>query len=387
MKILQIIRCLDIGQVGGGAELFAIRLSRALQNQQDTDVSICSFYRVGSKEEKIWAETLNLEGIKTFFATDKKRSLDLINIWKGFEAIEKFVTDEKIDVVQSHSYLGSVTSGLLKLSKKCKRAFRTVHINNESSISPYHIFIKTFLVNMFFPLTLDGEIGVSKSILNELEGRFLSRLNKGSIKIHYLPNGIDLNSIPGISALNNEMKSSRNGLNITSIGRLSEQKGFTYLVNAMKQLEKIIPQVRLEIIGDGEGRRDLEKLINDLELDSKVKLIGQLPQDSVLEKLAQSHLFVLSSLWEGLPTVVLEAMATKTPVIATDIPGTRELISNGISGWLVPPKNAKSLAEAIIYAYLNPLEGEKLAKNAYANLTQYDINQIARDYYGLYLNH
>jgi len=92
----------------------------------------------------------------------------------------------------------------------------------------------------------------------------------------------------------------------------------------------------------------------------------------------------LASLWEGLPTVILEAMAIKVPVIATAIPGTDELVQDGKTGWLVPPEDPVSLASAIIKAYQYPEEQELIVTNAYDNLKRFRIDMVAKQYYELY---
>ena len=102
------------------------------------------------------------------------------------------------------------------------------------------------------------------------------------------------------------------------------------------------------------------------------------------ERLLNFDLFVSSSLWEGLPTVIMEAMAVGLPVIATDIPGTREMISDGINGRLVPPGNIIALADAIITLIEDPQMREKFSKAGKEAVKQFSIEEIAKAYLQLY---
>jgi len=132
---------------------------------------------------------------------------------------------------------------------------------------------------------------------------------------------------------------------ILSIGRLTEQKAFDVLIRAFALVRKNQP-ARLLILGDGEERPALEALITNLGLGADVSLAGfvQNPYPYLL----RSKVFVLSSRWEGLPTVLVEALCLGAPIVATDCPGgSREILQDGRFGDLVPVENPFRLAEAI----------------------------------------
>lgn len=132
---------------------------------------------------------------------------------------------------------------------------------------------------------------------------------------------------------------------VLAIGRLTDQKAFDVLIRAFSFVRKI-RSVRLMILGEGENRLALEDLIRQLGLEQDVTLMGfvQNPYPFI----AHASLFVLSSRWEGLPTVLVEALRLGTPVIATDCPGgSREILKDGQYGKLVPVDEPLLLAEAI----------------------------------------
>ncbi|APG48203.1 putative glycosyl transferase [Phaeobacter porticola] len=136
-------------------------------------------------------------------------------------------------------------------------------------------------------------------------------------------------------------------LRIAAIGRFVEQKGQMVLIQAMARLVADHPDLHLALIGDGEMRPDLEAAIAAHGLDSHVTLTGWLAEAEVRTELARAQALVMPSFAEGLPMVVMEAMATARPVIATYIAGTPELVIPGETGWLVPAGDPEILAQAI----------------------------------------
>lgn len=132
---------------------------------------------------------------------------------------------------------------------------------------------------------------------------------------------------------------------IVAVGRLTPQKAFDVLIRAFSQVRNRRP-VRLLILGEGEDRPLLESLIKQLGLERDISLLGFV--QNPYPYMAHAALFVLSSRWEGLPTVLIEALYLGTPIVATDCPGgSREILKNGIYGRLVPVDCDQILADAI----------------------------------------
>ncbi|UWQ57564.1 glycosyltransferase [Leisingera caerulea] len=137
-------------------------------------------------------------------------------------------------------------------------------------------------------------------------------------------------------------------LRLAAIGRFVEQKGQMVLVRAMARLVQEIPDLHLALIGDGGMRADLEAEIARQGLGGNITLTGWLPEDGVRTELARSHALVMPSFAEGLPMVVMEAMAAARPVVATYIAGTPELVVPEQTGWLVAAGDEAALAEAVL---------------------------------------
>ncbi|TDK42133.1 glycosyltransferase [Antarcticimicrobium luteum] len=136
-------------------------------------------------------------------------------------------------------------------------------------------------------------------------------------------------------------------LRLVNIGRFSEQKGQVLLIEAMAALHAAHPGLHLTLVGDGELRGALERAIAAHGLDDAVTLTGWLDEAGVRRELAAAHALILPSFAEGLPMVVMEAMAAARPVIATYIAGIPELVRPGETGWLVPAGDAQALTDSV----------------------------------------
>lgn len=119
---------------------------------------------------------------------------------------------------------------------------------------------------------------------------------------------------------------------LLSVGRLVPYKGFQLVLESLKGLEE---DFSYYIIGDGPYKKDLERQAKSYGIGGKVRFLGALPKNEVREYLCASDLFILPSYYEGMSHVILEAMSSETPVLASDIPPNRELISEGKNGFLV----------------------------------------------------
>jgi glycosyltransferase involved in cell wall biosynthesis len=132
-----------------------------------------------------------------------------------------------------------------------------------------------------------------------------------------------------------------------AIGRLQAQKGFPVLLRAFASLRRDLPAARLEIAGDGTMRDELQALASELGLDDAVRFLGSLAYPELLARLRGWDAFVLSSLWEGLPLVVAEAMALERPMVATDVGSVAEIVADGETGLLVPGNDPAALADGM----------------------------------------
>ena len=162
---------------------------------------------------------------------------------------------------------------------------------------------------------------------------------------------------------------SNNIFQLINIGSLQPYKGQSYLIEACAQLRELDIPFHCRIIGEGENREQLTQQIDQLNLTNHVTLLGAKTQDEVRQLLSTADCYIQPSIitpegkMEGIPVVLMEAMATCLPVIATNISGIPELVQPGKTGYLVPPADAAALAKKIIHLFNNRNEALKLAEN------------------------
>jgi len=158
-------------------------------------------------------------------------------------------------------------------------------------------------------------------------------------KIQVLYNPIDIGKIQKLAEEPTD-ETVFDGHVIITVGRLTKQKGHIHLLSAFREVKKAIPEAKLIVIGEGELRSELEG-------QKDVHLLGW--QENPYKFLRRANVFVLSSLWEGLPTVLLEALACELPIVSFDCKsGPREILADGKYGVLVPEKDEHKLAQEIV---------------------------------------
>lgn len=190
-----------------------------------------------------------------------------------------------------------------------------------------------------------------------------------------IPNPITI-TIPQISTCENNK--------IISVGRLSEQKGFDMLINAWKIVSKKYPDWELNIYGEGELKGCLEKQIKDNVLGNSLHLCG--PTKNVVEKYAESSIYVMSSRFEGFGLVLVEAMSCGIPCISFDCPyGPSDIIRHNEDGLLVENGNIQKLADAIIYLIKNSFTRKQMGKKSFENSLRYSINNIMQQWTNLFI--
>ncbi len=161
-------------------------------------------------------------------------------------------------------------------------------------------------------------------------------------KVHVVHCGVDP-AVFAPSAARSEDESTR----ILSVGRLTRTKGQAVLLEAVRQLRERGVVTHTRIVGDGPKRADYERIAREKQLGDTVTFVGAVGQDAIGEEFAAADVFCLSSFAEGVPVVLMEAMAMGKPVVAPRIMGIAELVEDGVNGQLVPPGRADLLADAL----------------------------------------
>ena len=152
------------------------------------------------------------------------------------------------------------------------------------------------------------------------------------------------------------------GRRVLAVGRLDGHKGFKYLVDAARILRDRGIEFHLDIIGGGHLKHALQRRIDGHGLAEHVRLLGPKAQEEVKEHYLSAKVVAVSSLWEGLPNVLMESLSLGVPVVTTDVAGIPELVRDGEEGLLVPPKDPVALADGIVRLLDDPVLRARLAK-------------------------
>jgi colanic acid/amylovoran biosynthesis glycosyltransferase len=180
----------------------------------------------------------------------------------------------------------------------------------------------------------------------------------------------------------------RGPVRLLSVGRLAQVKGQAVLLRALRELRDRGIPFEATIVGDGPKRADLVRLASELDIQDQVEFTGAIGQDRIRWYYANSDIFCLSSFAEGVPVVLMEAMATGLPVVAPAVMGVAELVEDGLSGSLIRPGRADLLADAVQRLVEDPAARVALGEQGRRKVVEeFDIGASADALLELYSSH
>lgn len=382
IRVVQIIHSFAVASGGGGIARFATALSQALDRQR-FDVTVCALWRLGALSERVCIEELARAGIEARVATEWNGDRPYASFWRALQSIRSMLSNRPAHILHSHSEFGDVATVLLKATPKPSVILRTVHYpyRREWRKRPLR---RLLLTNFLYPLTFAAEIGVSQRVARTLNRRWIARILQHEAS--FIPNAVDLGRFEKVEvnvlAKRAALGIPPDALAVGSVGRLVEQKNYDGFLDAAAIVVREMPEVSFLLVGDGELADHLQAYAHRLGISEHVVFTG--PRSDVEEILASIDLFVSSSLWEGLPTVLMEAMASGLPAVATDITGNQDILRHRHNGWLVPPGDPEALAETIMEALRRPSAREQYARQALRDVEAFSISAVADAYAALY---
>lgn len=280
-------------------------------------------------------------------------------------ALSSFLKEKQAKIVHT---LDIRSNFLGRLAAKRARVPAVVATRHEMYYSAGFDFgkkVRRFLYLLLDRLTAhfcDLFIVVSRAIEQELIR--WERIPPRKIKLIY--NGIDLREMDRrASVLPRDEVANRLGLDeshlvVGSVGRLISEKGYETLVLAARAIVRSFPKVCFLLVGKGSDRQRLQELVEEFGLEDRFRFLGF--QEEPLRFVNLFDVFVLPSIHEGFGLTVLEAMAFQKPVVATRVGGIPEIVADGESGILVPPRNPEALAEAILTLLKNRTKATEMGK-------------------------
>lgn len=303
----------------------------------------------------IWPNRLHLLGYSKTMEADvalKKRAFFLLPALILFETLNlyKIVAKEKPDVINVHWILPNGLPALI-VSKLTGIPY-IITIPGTDAYLTYRFKLFGFLAKII----AENSIGIiSNSSYNLKRIINLGVNNIKSAVISYPANVSTFRPISkGLDLYRKKLGLKKVDFIILGVGRLVYKKGFRYLIEAISQVCRKENNVKLLVGGDGDLREELVNLTKSLKLEDKVIFLGNIPRDKIIYYYNLSDVLVAPSIVDnkgnvdGGPVVSLESMACGKPQILTDVLGMADFIKNGVNGYVVPEKNAKALASAIL---------------------------------------
>lgn len=200
----------------------------------------------------------------------------------------------------------------------------------------------------------------------------------GAKDVRVIPNGVGLGHVAAVP------RGEKRPHRVSVIARLSPEKGLPFLLEAMPLIRARVPDADLVMVGGGALEAELKALAAKLGVAGSVTFTGSLPNGKALAEVAKSGAFVLPSLGEGLGIVLIEAQALGVPAVGTKVGGIPDVIEDGKTGLLVPLKDPKAIADAVVRLFTEQGLAERLSAGAAERLPRFDWERIVEDYADLY---
>jgi len=288
------------------------------------------------------------------------------------------------DIVHVHVSvpMGDI-AGFFYAKKKKKPLVVTLHLDvgsYKNIMIKLAYYIYCGLINKFLTQA-DIIVSPTRSYVND------TNLKRHKDKIIIIPNGIDIKKFDikySKDECREKLSLSLSEKIILYVGNLEPRKGLDILIRAMAIVVRVIKDVRLIVIGSGVMLDNLQKLVIKLGLSQHVIFTGFAEDNKKLLYYKSADIFVLPSLYEIFGIVNLEAMACGLPIIATKVGGIPDIVEDGSNGLLVPYRNPKALADAIIYLLENDDVRKKMGKKSYCRVKEYSWENIVEKTETLY---
>jgi glycosyltransferase involved in cell wall biosynthesis len=376
LRILQIMEC-TIG--GTRRHIREIAAGLALRGHDVT--AVCSADRDPTfRDDMAW---MGRSGVRAVELPMVRRISPLTDL-RHLLWLYRYLRRNRFDIIHTHSSKAGVLGRFAGLMAGCGPLIHTPH-TFAFTFKEYFNIVKSGLflqIERLLGHHTARIVNVSKSERRQaLRFRIAS-----SDRMAVVENGIDpwpyrWSELPkeGNELFPDKERTPRLG----TVGLLNVAKGHHVLLHAFSDLLDRFPDAGLAIVGEGELRKPLEFLIKELGLEGRAFLAGY--RDDVPSLLKELDLFVLPSLWEGMPYVLLEAMAAHVPVVATEVNGSRDIVEHGVTGLLVPQDNPHALTTACSEILADPEMARALADNGLRHImVHYTLDRMLDRIEGVY---
>ena len=341
----------------GGIENMALLLI----NNLDKELFIPYLFLVSEfdKNNNI-LKNLKSKGIEVVFF-EKKKGLNL----KTISQVNRCLKQIKPDVIHIHNR-ACLYSSWYVLFHSNKNCYQTIHSLPQREMTKFH----RLMMRILFHLRKVRPIAISDTIRRETASYY--KLKEDQIPTIYNP----------VETIRFYTGEKYERFTFITAGRLSSEKNQIMMIEAINALHKQNIECDLLILGEGSERSVLQNKIQEYSLQKEVKLLGKI--DNVEDYLAKSHVFLLTSRYEGLPLCILEAMAAGLPVVSSNVGGVPDIVKEGETGLLFEPDDMSALTNAMIQMVTHPETREYMRKNAIEESKKYDVTVFSKKYQDLF---
>lgn len=337
----------------GGGERNVVSVLPSLR-QIGVDVMLCT---LNTRRDSLLVEDFNMSGI-TRFDLQARRMTDL-NSWRRFTAL---LHDQGIDLVHAQDQDTIIYAGLAHCFLKTPTVM-TRHVLKETADS-WKAALRATLVFWSARYGMERIVAVSDAVRRE----FAMQTGIPVSKIETIYNGIDLERFDLHQAKHEVRRKLGWDIQVpvvVLVSVLRPGKGFELLFDALPRIRAVIPDVQIKIVGGGVLENELRKQAQAFG-DTAVEFLGS--RKDIPELLRASDVLIQTSWSEALPTVLIEAGAASLPVVVTDVGGTREIVQDGVGGYIVEPGDAPNLADRVVEILKDPALAEAMGRAAHARV-------------------
>ena len=321
-----------------------------------------------------YRQALEESGVTVAFFPMRK-FFDWSLVWR----LRRYMRDQRIDLAHTHLIHADLYGTLAAKAAGISTIISSRH--NDDRFRRYRVLI---WLNRLLAHWQSKII-----VISDWVGRFLQEVegipSEKIARIHYGLDPAPIEAFADPAYVRQQFNIPADAPVIGTIGRLTAQKGQIYLLQAVSLLKKEFPSLRVIIIGDGELRGELETQTKALDITTQVIFTGSRDHRETLRLLSGMDMFVFPSLWEGFGLVLLEAMALKKPIVASNVSAIPESVKDGSTGILVPPQQSQALAAAISHLLKAPDSVRTMGQNGYFTLQHsFSVSQMVHNTSALY---
>src|SRR6056297_2823356 len=375
MNILYIITKLELG----GAQKVCLRLAKGIKKNNNVFI-------MAGKGGQLNSEAKEIVGKNFIINPYLKREISPFNDLRAYFFIKKFVKNNNIDIVHTHSSKAGVIGRIASKRNGVKKVFHTIHgfpFNDFRNPIVNQLFknIERYAAKYADKLVAVTKKDIRKGIENNIGKRNQYKLIRAAADIEYFKN-----YRKNEDKIKDSLDIPRDSFVVVQISCFKKQKNPVDFVKfANKVIRKISDKITFVLIGDGILKKKIRQKIKEFGIGSNFRLTGW--QDDIRPYLKIADISTLTSLWEGLPITIIESFLMKTPVLVTNVDGNAEIVENGSNGFLYEPGDLYDAVEKFLILYKNKDLREKMAGIGRRKvIKEFSIKKMINDTKNLYFD-